>query len=242
VFFALAKSSKKICEAMSGLSGALRDPWYDTQTGSTLMQLQSSLSHSTPMPHPLMSPAPRRRRETGSIALFMVGTDLSIRSANDAGRELMSSDIVKTRRFATCDGVVNSKLQRWLRERTVRNDADELRLRLDTDCGRTFAITAICAGQDSDEGDDETEIIILVQEPEATGRSKVAMVAAAHTLTPAETRLLELIYKGYDTPAAAEKLGVSKTTARTHLQRIFAKTDTARQSALVHFVANFVKP
>ncbi|WP_168166147.1 helix-turn-helix transcriptional regulator [Bosea sp. PAMC 26642] len=155
----------------------------------------------------------------------------------------MSTDIVKARRFATCDSTVNSRLQRWLREKTVRNDADELRLRLDTDCGRTFSITAICTGHDAETGDcDEAEIVILVQEPEATGRSGVAMVAAAHALTPAETRLLELIYKGLDTPAAADKLGISKTTARTHLQRIFAKTETARQSALVHFVANFVKP
>lgn len=208
------------------------------------MQLQSSLSLYTPMPRPMPSAAPRRRSPAGAIALFMVGADLGIRSSNEAGRELIADDIVKARRFSTSDGAINSKLQRWLRERAVRNDADELRLRLDTDCGRTFSITAICTGCDAatEDCDDDAEIVILVQEPEAAGRSKVAMVASACGLTPAETRLLELISRGLDTPAAADKLGVSKTTARTHLQRIFAKTDTARQSALVHFVANFVKP
>ena len=190
----------------------------------------------------MLSMRPRFSHQAGSIALFMVGRDLSIRSTNDAGRDLMSEDIVRTRRFATCDGTVNSRLQRWLREQTLRNDTDELRLRLDTDCGRTFSITAICTGSDEAVSVDEAEIIILVQEPEAAGRSKVAMVAAAHGLTPAETRLLGLVFKGLDTPAAAEHLGISKTTARTHLQRIFAKTETARQSALVHFVATFVKP
>ena len=44
-----------------------------------------------------------------------------------------------------------------------------------------------------------------------------------------------------DTVEAARKLGIARTTARTHLQCLFAKTGTARQSELVRFVATFVE-
>ena len=40
---------------------------------------------------------------------------------------------------------------------------------------------------------------------------------------------------------AAKRLGIAPTTARTHLQRLFAKTGTARQSELVRFVATYVE-
>ncbi|MDP3321516.1 MAG: LuxR C-terminal-related transcriptional regulator, partial [Bosea sp. (in: a-proteobacteria)] len=66
-------------------------------------------------------------------------------------------------------------------------------------------------------------------------------VAEACGLTPTEARMLGLIVKGLDTVVAARKLGIARTTARTHLQRLFAKTGTARQSELVRFVATFIE-
>jgi hypothetical protein len=43
-------------------------------------------------------------------------------------------------------------------------------------------------------------------------------------------------------PEAAPVLGISAPTARTHLQRIFAKTDTTRQADLVKLVASYMNP
>jgi DNA-binding CsgD family transcriptional regulator len=53
--------------------------------------------------------------------------------------------------------------------------------------------------------------------------------------------MLALIVEGLDTIVAAKRLGIAPTTARTHLQRLFAKTGTARQSELVRFVATYVE-
>ena len=54
--------------------------------------------------------------------------------------------------------------------------------------------------------------------------------------------LWELTFvEGLDTIIAAKRLGIAPTTARTHLQRLFAKTGTARQSELVRFVATYVE-
>jgi predicted ArsR family transcriptional regulator len=40
----------------------------------------------------------------------------------------------------------------------------------------------------------------------------------------------------------ADALGIGKATVRTHLQRLFGKTDTKRQSDLVKLVAGFASP
>ena len=43
-------------------------------------------------------------------------------------------------------------------------------------------------------------------------------------------------------PEVAEALGIGEATVKTHLQRLFAKTDTSRQAELVKLVAGFANP
>jgi DNA-binding CsgD family transcriptional regulator len=43
-------------------------------------------------------------------------------------------------------------------------------------------------------------------------------------------------------PEVAEALGVSATTVKTHLARLFEKTSTRRQAELVKLVAAFTNP
>ena len=49
-------------------------------------------------------------------------------------------------------------------------------------------------------------------------------VTAAFGLTPAETRVLGRVLSGSSLAEAAAELGVATSTARTHLDSIFAKT------------------
>lgn len=58
-------------------------------------------------------------------------------------------------------------------------------------------------------------------------------------LTPAECRLVELLADGMTLSSAAEKLGVSPHTAKTHLKRTFSKTATSRQAELITLALNF---
>ncbi len=53
-------------------------------------------------------------------------------------------------------------------------------------------------------------------------------------LTPAETRVLFEIIRGNGLLAAAARLNIGETTARTHARRIFDKTGTKRQTELIH--------
>jgi DNA-binding CsgD family transcriptional regulator len=61
-------------------------------------------------------------------------------------------------------------------------------------------------------------------------------VAEAYGLTRSETRLLNRIVRGESLDEAAAALNVAKTTSRTHMARILAKTGTRRQTALLALV------
>jgi DNA-binding CsgD family transcriptional regulator len=67
-------------------------------------------------------------------------------------------------------------------------------------------------------------------------------IAATFKLTPAEMRVLMMIMQLGGLQEVAPVLGVSAATVKTHLQRIFAKTDTSRQADLVKLVAGYISP
>jgi DNA-binding CsgD family transcriptional regulator len=64
----------------------------------------------------------------------------------------------------------------------------------------------------------------------------LSAIAEAYGLTRSETRLLDRIVRGESLDEAATALNVAKTTSRTHMARILAKTGTRRQTALLALV------
>ena len=67
-------------------------------------------------------------------------------------------------------------------------------------------------------------------------------IAATFKLTPAEMRVLMMIVQLGGVSEVAPVLGVSEATVKTHLQHIFAKTETSRQADLVKLVAGYLSP
>jgi DNA-binding CsgD family transcriptional regulator len=63
-----------------------------------------------------------------------------------------------------------------------------------------------------------------------------------YNLTPAEARVALAIAEVGGIPEVAKALGVGANTVRTHLQRIFSKTDIRRQADLVRLVAGLGSP
>ncbi len=61
-------------------------------------------------------------------------------------------------------------------------------------------------------------------------------------LTPAEAALSLEIARGLGRSAAAKECGISVSTARTHLSRIFRKTGTHRQAELVRVILSHPAP
>jgi len=82
----------------------------------------------------------------------------------------------------------------------------------------------------------EPAVMIFVSDPEAKLRTAPEVLARVYDLTAAESRLAEQLMHGESLVHAAERLGVSHNTARTHLQRIYQKTETTHQGDLVRLL------
>jgi len=76
---------------------------------------------------------------------------------------------------------------------------------------------------------------VFIIDPEKPAVRTTA-IADTYGLTAAEGRVLDQVLSCRGLPHAAATLGVTLATARTHLQRIFAKTGTNNQAELVSLV------
>ncbi|WP_174285305.1 helix-turn-helix transcriptional regulator [Sphingomonas bacterium] len=84
-----------------------------------------------------------------------------------------------------------------------------------------------------------SSILVTVNDPATRPKPVASLVAQAFDLTSAETKLANLLVNGGGLRVAAEKLGVSISTVRTHLKAIFGKTNTHSQAELVASLATF---
>jgi DNA-binding CsgD family transcriptional regulator len=75
-------------------------------------------------------------------------------------------------------------------------------------------------------------VIVFISDPETKVRTVPEVLAQAYDLTAAELRSAEQLVQGETLVHAAERLGASHNTARTHLQKIYQKT-TSHQADLV---------
>ena len=85
-------------------------------------------------------------------------------------------------------------------------------------------------------------VAIFVQDPQAAPVWPGEAFAKLYGLTGGELRVLLAIAPGLGLKEAADILGIRETTAKTHLQRIFAKTGTSRQTELLHLLKNTASP
>jgi DNA-binding CsgD family transcriptional regulator len=80
---------------------------------------------------------------------------------------------------------------------------------------------------------DRPAAAVFVVDPAAGLSAQIQRFAARFGLTVAEARVLAEIIGGDGILAAAARLKVTEATARTHAQRILAKTGTTRQTELI---------
>ena len=81
------------------------------------------------------------------------------------------------------------------------------------------------------------QCLVLLCDPSKERAAQVVDVTRHFGLTKAEQGLLDILAQGASLPDAAQMLGVARSTARTHLQRLFDKTGTRRQVDLLRMVA-----
>jgi DNA-binding CsgD family transcriptional regulator len=67
-------------------------------------------------------------------------------------------------------------------------------------------------------------------------------VAAAFGLTPAETKVLASLFGGRTLTETAATLGITRPTAKTHLEHLFLKTGVTRQAELIRLWTGLISP
>jgi DNA-binding CsgD family transcriptional regulator len=83
---------------------------------------------------------------------------------------------------------------------------------------------------------------VIIQDPAEGAPPPVEAIGLLYGLTTAERNVLEHVAASHAPQETADRLGVSVNTIKTHLQKIFAKTNTARQADLVRLVARSTAP
>lgn len=83
---------------------------------------------------------------------------------------------------------------------------------------------------------------VFVRKAEIEAPLAPEVIAKSYGLTPSELRVLLAVFESGGVPDVADALGISRTTAKTHLRRLFEKTGTKRQADLVKLVAGFAGP
>ena len=83
---------------------------------------------------------------------------------------------------------------------------------------------------------------IFVQDPVVVPPFPGEGFAKLYGLTGGELRVLLAVAPGLSVKEAAEVLGVSETTAKTHLQRVYGKTGTSKQTELLHLFMSYTPP
>jgi DNA-binding CsgD family transcriptional regulator/PAS domain-containing protein len=83
---------------------------------------------------------------------------------------------------------------------------------------------------------------IFVQDPVAVPPFPGEAFAKLYGLTGSELRVLLAMAPGLSVKEAAEVLGIGETTAKTHLQHIYEKTGTSKQTELMHLFMSSTPP
>lgn len=80
--------------------------------------------------------------------------------------------------------------------------------------------------------------LIFINDPERKMEKIEPILSEIYGLTAAESKLAVILAQGKSLGEATHLLGVKPNTTRTHLKRIFSKTETNRQSELVKLIVS----
>ncbi|HVG47333.1 MAG TPA: helix-turn-helix transcriptional regulator [Rubellimicrobium sp.] len=104
--------------------------------------------------------------------------------------------------------------------------------------GRRLQITWACLDRVAEVAD--APFLVLFRTPEPDLRTPLGMAVEVFGLTGAETQTLAQVLEGRSLEEAGAILGVARSTMKSHLDDIFAKSGTRRQAELVARVMGLV--
>jgi DNA-binding CsgD family transcriptional regulator len=156
--------------------------------------------------------------------------------------------IVNSRLFP-CDPAARAALSKAIDEAArveIDNDASEHSLaipNIDGGPGYVATLLPVARGQRRDiVAPFSASVAVFTKNPIEVPLMPGEAFARLYKLTGGELRVLLALAQGLGGREAAEMLGISEPTMRTHLQRTFSKTDTVRQSDLLRLFQNAMPP
>ena len=78
--------------------------------------------------------------------------------------------------------------------------------------------------------------LVFVSDTARTPLTRAGILRSLYRLSPTEGRMADLLADGHDVSGAAVQLGITLETARFHVKRVLAKTNTRRQSELMRLM------
>lgn len=81
--------------------------------------------------------------------------------------------------------------------------------------------------------EEEPAAAVFIGDPERRVVTTEELLCRLYPLTPTEGRLAAILMQGKSVDQVANEMQISTNTARTHLKRVFSKTNTSRQGELI---------
>lgn len=206
--------------------------------------VQQTTHHAPPTPAEINSVWAEILDELGA-AILVLDARGHLLNANAGGRDLLKTGtIVRTLagRVSLLDQRAERKLYAALAN-LARPGDENVVVTAETERGELFICRLLrLPGANQDDRAEGPTVALFVRKAILDMTSSNGTLAEHFKLTPAELRVLMVVLEGCGAQEVARKLHVSVTTVKTHLRRLFAKTDTRRQADLVRLAAAFANP
>jgi DNA-binding CsgD family transcriptional regulator len=177
-----------------------------------------------------------------AIAVIIVDPKQRIVRANAAAAELLAEGKIlnSVRGVLAANDVRNQEgLRRALR--APQPDAKSLRLETDDKRATVATVLPLSSGPHG-ASEQQPHAAIFVHSRPSFDEGLASTLATTFGLTGAEGRVLSALLEGLSLSDIATRHQISINTVRSHLQRLFEKTNTKRQSDLIRIASAAIPP
>jgi DNA-binding CsgD family transcriptional regulator len=177
--------------------------------------------------------------EAISAAAFVLAPDGAIRFRNSAAEALLAEGNhirLSNGRLLALSPTIRSMIE-GVASGGVQTARDMM---VETRGGQALQVT--CARLDRIEKDMDAPLLLLLRQPEPDLKTPISIISSAYGLTTSETIVLGQILEGRTLDEAAELIGVARSTVKTHLDAIYAKSGVRRQTDLMRKIAGLIAP
>ena len=154
------------------------------------------------------------------------------------GAERLMGDSLNVvgRKVTAPDRTVASRIAAALRKAVAEGPDEQPPLRLERPGRRPLLLDIVPVPNRFDGVFMFARFLLLLTDLERQPPPTAALLGQVFGLSPAEARIAIELAAGFSLSEAADRSGITRETAKSHLNAIFYKTDTNRQSALVGLI------